>query len=64
VELAASILALKHGVVPFTLNYENPDPLCRLNVIRREPLAVKNLTALSVNRTAMGQSAAAVIRAL
>ena len=34
------------------------------NVIRREPLPLKNLTALSVNRTAMGQSAAAVIRAI
>jgi 3-oxoacyl-[acyl-carrier-protein] synthase II len=64
VELAASVLALTHGVVPFTLNYETPDPLCRLNVIRREPLPLKNLTALSVNRTAMGQSAAAVIRAI
>jgi 3-oxoacyl-[acyl-carrier-protein] synthase II len=38
--------------------------LCRLNVIRREPLPLKNLAALSVNRTAMGQSAAAVIRAV
>ena len=64
VELAASVLALRHGVVPCTLNYENPDPLCRLNVIRREPLPVKNLTALSVNRSGIGQSAAAVIRAL
>lgn len=64
VELAASVLALQHRLVPFTLNYETPDPLCRLNVIRHEPLPLKNLTALSVNRTAMGQSAAAIIRAI
>jgi 3-oxoacyl-[acyl-carrier-protein] synthase II len=62
VELAASVLAIRHGVVPCTLNYETPDPSCRLNVIHREPLPVRNRTALSVNRTAMGQSAAAVIR--
>ncbi len=64
VELAGSLLALRHRVVPFTLNYETPDPSCRLNVIHHEPHRLKNLTALSVNRTAMGQSAAAIIRAL
>ena len=64
VELAGSLLALRHGTVPCTLNYETPDPLCRLNVVHHEPLALTNLTALSVNRTAMGQSAAAVVRAV
>ncbi len=64
VELAASVLALTHSIVPFTLNYDTPDPLCRLNVIHHEPLPLKNLTALKVNRTSMGQSAAAVLRAV
>ena len=64
VELAGSLLALRHGTVPCTLNYETPDPWCRLNVVHHEPLALTNLTALSVNRTAMGQSAAAVVRAV
>jgi 3-oxoacyl-[acyl-carrier-protein] synthase II len=64
VELAASVLAIRHGVVPCTLNYETPDPSCRLNVIHREPLPVRDRTALTVNRTAIGQSAAAVIRAV
>jgi 3-oxoacyl-[acyl-carrier-protein] synthase II len=64
VELAASVLALTHGVVPFTLNYNTPDPLCRLNVIHHEPMRLKSLTALKVNRTAMGQSAAAVLRSV
>jgi 3-oxoacyl-[acyl-carrier-protein] synthase II len=61
VELAGSILALRHGTLPRTLNYEHPDPLCRLNVVR-EPLRLKGSTAVSVNRTAMGQSVAAVLR--
>jgi 3-oxoacyl-[acyl-carrier-protein] synthase II len=47
-----------------TLNYEHPDPLCRLNVVHGEPLRLRNRTAMSVNRTAMGQSAAAVFRAV
>lgn len=64
VELAGSLLALRHGSVPRTLNYEHPDPECRLNVIHDEPLTPENLTALSVNRTAIGQSAAAIVRAV
>jgi len=64
VELAGSLLALRHGYVPRTLNYETPDPNCRLNVVHHEPQPLKNLTALSVNRTAMGQSAAVIVRAV
>jgi 3-oxoacyl-[acyl-carrier-protein] synthase II len=64
VELAGSLLALHYGMVPMTLNYETPDPNCRLNVIHGEPHQLKNWTALSVNRTEMGQSAAAIIRAI
>lgn len=64
VELAGSLLALERGTIPMTLNYETPDPRCRLNVVQREPLRMHKKAALSVNRTAMGQSAAAIIRAV
>ncbi len=64
VELAASILALKHRKLPATLNYKHPDPLCKLNIVREEPLSLKSPVAMSVNRTPMGQSAAAILRAL
>jgi 3-oxoacyl-[acyl-carrier-protein] synthase II len=64
VEMAASVLGLSRGVVPFTRNCHTPDPLCRLNVIHHEPLPLKNLTTLKVNRTDAGQSAAAIIRAV
>ena len=64
VELAGSLLAMRHGHLPMTLNYRNPDPLCRLNIVHDEPLKMTNGIALSVNRTRMGQSAAAVIRAV
>jgi 3-oxoacyl-[acyl-carrier-protein] synthase II len=63
VELAGSLLAMRQGMLPQTLNYRTPDPHCRLNVIR-EPMRVSNPVAISVNRTRMGQSAAAVIRAV
>ena len=64
VELAGSLLAMRHGVLPITLNYRNPDPLCQLNVIHDEPVRLSTPYALSVNRTRMGQSAAAIIRAI
>jgi len=64
VELAGSILSLKHGELPMSLNYERPDPLCRLNVVHDQPLRLRNRAAMSVNRTAMGQSAAAILRAI
>lgn len=64
VELAGSLLALSHGQIPMTLNYETPDPRCRLNVVHDGPIKQKMATAISVNRTAIGQSAAVALRAV
>jgi 3-oxoacyl-[acyl-carrier-protein] synthase II len=64
VELAGSVLSLKHGELPMSLNYEHPDPLCRLNVVHDGPLPLRNRAAMSVNRTMLGQSAAAILRAV
>ncbi len=63
VELAGSILSLKNGELPATLNYKHPDPLCHLNVAS-EPRKLRSSIAMSVNRTAMGQSVAAILRAV
>jgi 3-oxoacyl-[acyl-carrier-protein] synthase II len=62
-ELAGSLLGLKHGVVATTLNYTTPDPDCPLNVVRDEPLPATNRTFLSVNVTRAGQASALVISA-
>jgi 3-oxoacyl-[acyl-carrier-protein] synthase II len=62
VELAGTILSLQNRRLPMTLNYEHPDPLCRLNVVHDAPARLNTGTAMSVNRTAMGQSAAAILR--
>jgi 3-oxoacyl-[acyl-carrier-protein] synthase II len=51
-------------MIPPTLNYEYPDPRCQLNVTYGEASSLSGLTALSVNRTNVGQSAAAILRAL
>ncbi len=64
VELAGSLLALKQGQIPVTLNYEIPDPRCRVNVIHNEPHRLRSPVALSVNRTSIGQSAAVIVRAV
>jgi 3-oxoacyl-[acyl-carrier-protein] synthase II len=43
VEAAACILALKHGVIPPTINYEHPDPECDLDYVpnRARPAALQ-----------------------
>ncbi len=64
VELAGSILSLRNTEIPRTLNYENPDPRCRLNVVHEQSKRLSNSLAMSVSRTSMGQSAAVVVRAI
>jgi 3-oxoacyl-[acyl-carrier-protein] synthase II len=61
-ELAASVLALEHGLVPATLNYEEPDPACPVAVTAGEPRPVRTPCVLKVGFTQMGQCAALVLR--
>ena len=63
VEMAASLLAIEHGLVPPTLNYEHPDPECPVNVICGRPLATDRRTALVLNHSRQGQSVAVVLAA-
>ncbi len=60
-ELAASLLTAADGVSPATLNYENPDPRCPINV-SREPRPVKKPCFLKLGFTELGQCAAVVCR--
>ncbi len=61
IELAASLLGLKNGVVPPTLNYETPDPECPLNVVAGSPQPARNNVVLNLNVTRMGQASALVV---
>jgi 3-oxoacyl-[acyl-carrier-protein] synthase II len=62
VELAASILALGHGLLPPTLNYEEPDPECPVPIAAGAARPTTHRHALKVAFTEMGQCAAVVVR--
>jgi 3-oxoacyl-[acyl-carrier-protein] synthase II len=61
-ELAASALALAHGVCPATLNYEEPDAACPVSVVTGGPRPIARPHVVKVNFTEMGQCAAVVLR--
>ncbi len=63
VEMAASVLAFRHGFVPHTLNYEQPDPQCPVNVIRSTPMEIDRPTAMILNHTPLGQAVALLLEA-
>ena len=62
VEAVATVMALKHGLLPPTINYETPDPACDLdyvpNVARPAPINI----ALSNSFGFGGQNATLVFR--
>jgi len=60
-ELAASVLALKHGQSPGTLNCEEPDVPSPLTVIQK-PQPVTKPNVLKVGYNDLGQCAAVVVR--
>lgn len=59
-ELAASLLGLRAGVVYPTLNYRTPDPACRLNIVHDAPLPISNKLFLKLSTTDMGQATALI----
>jgi 3-oxoacyl-[acyl-carrier-protein] synthase II len=61
-ELAASLLALEQGVLPPSLNYEEPDPDCPVPVAAGELRPVAGRFVVKVGFTEMGQCAAVVLR--
>ena len=60
-EMAASLLAMKHGILPATLNYETPDPACPVLVLTKARPITKPYF-VKIGFTEMGQSAAVVCR--
>ncbi|MFN9368929.1 MAG: beta-ketoacyl-[acyl-carrier-protein] synthase family protein [Planctomycetia bacterium] len=61
VELMVSLLGLERGLVPFTINHEDPDPDCPVNVVRGTPLPGRPPTAMAVNICSTGQAVAVVV---
>ncbi len=61
-ELACSVLALKHGELPGTLNHETPAADCPVAVHTGAPRPVAKPYAVKVSYTNLGQCAAAMVR--
>jgi 3-oxoacyl-[acyl-carrier-protein] synthase II len=61
VELIGSLLALVHGQIPPTLNCDEPDPACPVNIVRGGMQPVGATTVLKLNQSLTGQAAAVVI---
>jgi 3-oxoacyl-[acyl-carrier-protein] synthase II len=62
VEVAATLLALRDGLLPACQNLDDPDPRCLLNFVRGEPRAVPVRVALK-NTFGFGGTCCAVVLA-
>jgi 3-oxoacyl-[acyl-carrier-protein] synthase II len=62
-ELVGSVLALRNGLIPMTLNCEQPDPECSIDVVRGRHRPTDNKLFLNVNVTRVGQASALVVKA-
>lgn len=61
IELILSILAIREGEIPVTLNYDVPDPACPVDVVCRQPRRDRPPTAVKLNQSGTGQTVAMVI---
>jgi len=62
VEAVATVLALRHGILPPTINYETPDPDCDLDYVPNKPREVPIRVALSNSFGFGGTNATLVFR--
>lgn len=64
IELAACALAIKHGVIPPTINLENPDPECDLDCVPNVAREAKLKTVLSNSFGFGGHNATLLVKAI
>jgi 3-oxoacyl-[acyl-carrier-protein] synthase II len=62
-ETAVAVLSVRHGLVPATLNYEQPDPRCPVNVVRGQPAPLERRIAMILSHSPQGQAVAVVLGA-
>ena len=62
VEAIYSVLALHHGVLPPTINYQTPDPDCDLDYVPNEPRQAEIRVALSNSFGFGGTNACILLR--
>jgi len=61
-ELIVCALAMKHGIIPPTINYETPDPECDLDYVPNKPRAARINVALSNALGFGGHNATLVVK--
>jgi len=64
VELAACAMAIKHGIIPPTINLENPDPECDLDCVPNKAREAKVRNVLSNSFGFGGHNATLLLKAL
>jgi 3-oxoacyl-[acyl-carrier-protein] synthase II len=62
IELAASVLAIRHGVIPPTINLETPDPECDLDYVPNVARETKVRVAMSNSFGFGGHNATLVVK--
>jgi 3-oxoacyl-[acyl-carrier-protein] synthase II len=62
IESIFSLLALKHGMLPPTVNYETPDPECDLDYVPNTARSVPIQTAMSNSFGFGGTNATLIFR--
>ncbi len=62
IELIACVMAIEKGMIPPTINYENPDPKCDLNYVPNKTVKKDVNTALSNSFGFGGHNATLVIK--
>ncbi len=62
VEIAFTALALRHGVIPPTINYTTPDPECNLDYVPNEAREARVQVALSNSMGFGGHNAVVILR--
>jgi len=60
-EAAFTALSLKTGIIPPTINYEEPDPQCDLNYVPNEAIELKDLRYAICNSFGFGGTNACVV---
>jgi 3-oxoacyl-(acyl-carrier-protein) synthase len=63
IEAIASVLALHHGILPPTINYETPDPECDLDYVPHRSRSQPLRTVLSSSYGFGGNNTSLILRA-
>ena len=61
-ELLSSLIGVNQGLIPPTINCDEPDPACQIDIVRDAPRRTDNPIFVNTNLTRHGQAAALVVR--